>query len=286
MDKNILTLLPRLLDTLGLAEEPMGLFYTDTEPEDGFTPKPMPTPTREREQAGEIDWQEVFGNFSCVMGNIWRARKKGTRAWFSAERFGCPGGAFWLGFMKPQTEAIINYVSTGTPGRMEGELYCDSHDTLRQVFADIDPVPAPGRYCVVQPLSLFKADEEPRFVIFFARPEILCGLHQLAFFVTNDPEVVASPWAAACSGLATWPLRYESLGQTRAVVGGWDPSARKFLRPDELSFTVPLAMFRDMVERWDQSFLAHKTWKTVQTKIAKSKRVWGETAKKDEGGAG
>lgn len=275
MEPRILESLPGLLDVLGLTEEPMGLFYTNTEPADGFTPKPMPTPTAEREKAGEIDWQETFGNFSCVMGNVWRARRKRTRAWFSAEHFGCPGAAFWLGFMKPQTETITSYVSTGSP-HMEGEFYCGDHDTLRRVFADIDPPVAPGRYLVVQPLSLAGEDEEPRFVSFFARPEILSGLHQLAFFVTNDTEVVASPWGAACTGLATWPLKYEAQGLTKAVIGGWDPSARKFFRPDELFFTVPLAMFRDMVERWDRSFLVHKAWKTVRTKIAKSKRTWGE----------
>lgn len=275
-----LTNLPGLLETLGLDEEPMGIHFTDTEPEEGFTPKPMPTPTREREAAGEIDWQETFGNFSCVMGNIWRARRRKTKAWFSAEHFGCPGGAFWLGFMKPQTETIINYVSTGSP-YMEGEFYCGSHDELARVFGEIDPVPAPGRYAVVQPLSLYGKgegpDEEPRLVSFFARPESLAGLHQLAFYLTNDPEVVASPWAAACSGLFTWPMRYEALGKVKAVVGGWDPSARKFFRPDELSFTVPAAMFKDMLDKWQDSFLVHKAWKNVQVKIAKTKRVWGET---------
>jgi len=100
---------PRLsafLKTLGLSEVPMGLFYSDTRPQNGFAPKPMELPTREREQQDRIDWQKVFGQFSCVMGNIWRARRKQTAAYFSKEQFGCPGGAFWLGFMKPQTETI------------------------------------------------------------------------------------------------------------------------------------------------------------------------------------
>jgi hypothetical protein len=34
-----------------------------------------------------------------------------------------------------------------------------------------------------------------------ALPETLCGLHQLAAFVTHDPDVVASPWGAACANL-------------------------------------------------------------------------------------
>ena len=268
------TNLPGLLETLGLNEEPLGLFYTNAEPAEGTTPRPMDTPTREKEIAQQIDWQAVFGNFSCALGHIWRARKKKQAAYFSAEQFGCPGGAFWLGFIKPQTEAIISYVSTGIPGAFEGELYCDSPDELRRIFSEVDPRPAPAKYCVIKPLSLFSEQENPELVIFFARPESLSGLHQLATFVTNDPEVVASPWSAACGGLAAWPLHYLAKSQNRAVISGWDPSARKFFNTDELSFTVPLAMFEQMLERYEQSFLSTKTWGVVQKKIARSNKAW------------
>ncbi len=211
--------LSQLLELLGLTEEPMGVFFTDNEPKDGFTPKPLPLPTRERENENAIEWHEIFGNFSCVMGNIWRARRKHTRAWFSAEHFGCPGGAFWLGFMKPQTQAIIHYVSTGIPNAMEGEWYCSSATTLSDVFDAIGPVPVPKPYCVVQPLDLFEADETPLLVQFFARPESLCGLHQLAFFVTDDTQVVASPWGAACTGSFNLALALSFPGRKKGCGG-------------------------------------------------------------------
>lgn len=276
MNKEQIKALDRFLDVFGLDEEPMGVFYTDEKPSEGFSPKPMDLPTREREMKNEIDWQTVFSQFSCVMGNIWRARKKKTAAYFDAERFGCPGGAFWLGFMKPQTETIIHYVSTGIPGQMKGELYCDSPDELRRIQDYIDPRQAPHRFCVVKPLILFSAVEEPEVVAFFARPESLSGLHQLTVFVTNDPEVVASPWGAACTNLITWPLKYIEKGENKAVLGGWDPSARKFFKTDELSFSVPFQMFCQMLERFEESFLMTKTWPTVQKKIIRSKRVWNE----------
>jgi uncharacterized protein (DUF169 family) len=265
-----------LLQTLGLTEEPMGILYSDEKPEDGFSPKAMDLPTREKEQKNEIDWQAVFGRFSCVMGNIWRARKKGKAAFFDEEHFGCPGGAFWLGFLKPQTETIIHYVSSGIPDHMSGEFYCESPDKLRQIFDYIDPRPAPKRYCVVKPLSLFEENQEPELVAFFVRPESLCGLHQLAAFVTNDPEVVVSPWGAACGNLVVWPLKYKEKGMNKAVLGGWDPSARKFFKTDELSFSIPFEMFGQMLDRFEDSFLKTKTWETVRKKISRSKRAWGE----------
>jgi len=60
------------------------------------------------------------------------------------------------------------------------------------------------------------------------------------------------------------------------VIGGWDPSARKFFKTDELSFTIPLDMFQEMLVKFENSFLKTETWQTVQKKISRSKRAWGE----------
>ena len=276
MDADVIKLLPEFLLTLGLDEEPLGLFYTDERPATGISPKPAELPTREKEKHNAIDWQGIFSQFSCAIGHVWRARKKKTCAYFSAEQFGCPGGAFWLGFNKPQAETIIKYVSTGIPGWTEGEHYCESPEALGRIFEYVDPRPAPATYCVIQPLSLFKLEEAPEVVIFFLRPESLSGLHQLAAYITNDPEVVASPWSAGCGSLAVWPLHYMAKGKNKAVLGGWDPSARKFYKTDELSFTIPYRMFTDMLVRYKDSFLKNKTWATVQKKIDRSKKAWGE----------
>lgn len=271
--------LSEFLDILGLNEEPVGLFYTDDKPANGSTPKAMALPTREKEIENDVDWRTTFSQFSCVMGHVLQARKLKKTAYFSAEQFGCPGCAFWLGFMKPQTETIIHYVSTGIPGQLEGEHYLDSPDALRRIQADIDPEAATGKFCVVKPLSHFSADEKPEHVVFFARPETLSGLHQLATFVTNNPEVVASPWGAACTNMITWPYKYQARGETRAVLGGWDPSARKFFGTDELTFTVPYKMFIQMYERFPESFLTTKTWTTVQKKINRSNKAWAPKKK-------
>lgn len=283
MEAALLERLPDFLTTLGLTEAPLGLMYTDDEPSEGFSPKPGDLPTREKEKANQVDWPAVFGNFSCAMGHIWRARKKQSAAWFSAERFGCPGAAFWLGFNKPQVETIIHYVSSGIPNQMAGEHYCDSPDALREIFDYVDPPAAPKKYCVFKSLPRLEADEVPELVFFFTRPEALSGLHQLAAFVTNDPEVVVSPWSAACGGLVAWPQHYLTRGANKAVIGGWDPSARKFFKTDELSFTVPFPMFAEMLNRYTASFLSTKTWKTVQKKIARSGKAWGEGAPEAQG---
>lgn len=62
----------------------------------------------------------------------------------------------------------------------------------------------------------------------------------------------------------------------KAVVGGWDSSARKFFKTDELSFTVPFTMFSQMLDRYETSFLTTKTWKNTGKKIIRSKKAWNE----------
>ena len=276
MKAEIMKDLPEFLDTLGLDEEPMGIHYVETPPPDCLSPAAMDPPDAEKERAGQVDWGAVWGGFSCAIGHVWRARRKKKAACFDREHFGCVGGLFFMGYIKPQTEAIIHYVSSGVPGRMEGERYIESPERLRAIFQIIDPPPAAARHCVFKPLSLFGPDENPEMVAFFARPETLCGLHQLATFVTNDPEAVASPWGAACTNLVTWPRHYAAQGRSRAVLGGWDCSARKFFKTDELTFTVPPGMFADMVARFRESFLTTKTWAEVRRKVARSRKAWGE----------
>jgi len=264
------------LEALGLDEEPMGMYYSDGEPEKGIAPKSGLLPTIEMEARGEVDWGALFGNFSCVIGNIWRARKKKTAAYFDKERFGCLGGAFYLGFLKPQLDFITYYVSTGIPDQMEGERYLESPEVTRDFFNTIDPPPAPARYCVFKPVTQFDKEAQPALVIFFARAEVISGLNQLATFVTNDFEAVYSPFGAGCSNIVTWPLRYLVQGKLKAVLGGWDPSDRKFLKTDEITFTVPFEMFQRMVNRWPESFLTTKTWAMVRKKINRSRKAWGE----------
>jgi uncharacterized protein (DUF169 family) len=264
------------LEILGLTEEPLGLFYTPKEPVGGFAPQPSVLPTREMETRGEVDWEATFSNFSCVMGVIWRARKLRKPAYFDQTRFGCLGAAFFLGFQKPQLETIVHYVSTGIPGVLEGECYLESPEVTRRFYETIDPRPAPAQFCVLKSLSQFAPEENPEIVVFFARAETIGGLNQLATFVTNDFTAVQSPFGAGCANIATWPLKYLEQGRLKAVLGGWDPSDRRFLKPDEITFAVPWEMFARMVTRWRESFLTRGAWGTVRKKIALSRKAWKE----------
>ncbi len=268
MDKKINEALEKFLETFRFDEMPMGTYFSCEHPEEGYTPARAELPTLEKEIKNEVDWQDVFSDFSCAIQKIWLARRKQKAAWFSEEQYGCIGAAYYFGYLNPYPETMVRYISTGIPGVMEGELYHESADIARKMLKECGPYPYPlGKYCVFKPLNSFKGDEEPELVTFFVRGEALSGLHRLVTYVTNDPEAVVSPWSAACGSMVGMPLRYKAEGLMRAVIGGMDPSARKYLRKDELTFTVPFELFVKMLDKYEGSFLKTETWKNVQKKI-------------------
>ncbi|MDL2314493.1 DUF169 domain-containing protein, partial [Desulfovibrio sp. OttesenSCG-928-C14] len=83
---------------------------------------------------------------------------------------------------------------------------------------------------------------------------------------------------AACTSVVGWPLVYEQRGIECAVLGGFDPSARKFLKTDELTFSIPLSLYGKMLDAMETSALTRHTWEGVRKKVLKSNRTWGEGA--------
>jgi len=266
------------LNHLGLDEEPFGVYYADTKPENAFGPKPGVPISRELEAQGKVDMQAMFKTFSCVIGNIWLARKKKCAAFISAEEYGCPGGVFYCSMMKPNIRFIEHYVTTGYEGTpVHGERFLPSPEAMRTFLDRVNPRNAPGKYCIFKPLSQFTGEEAPEFVIFFARPEVICGLFIQTTFTTGDVDCVASPFGAGCTNILAWPLYYKEQGIEKAVLGGFDPSARKFMKPDELTFTVPLSLYRKMLDALPESmFNGGKDWTNVRKKVERSAKAWGE----------
>lgn len=266
----------RLLELLGHEESPFGVYYSDMKP-DGYGPKPGELFTREREEAGEINWGEAFGNFSCIMGNVWLARKKKKAAWLSHEECGCMGGGFYAGMYRPYLEMNVHYVSTGIPGTpVEGEHYLPSPESMRAFMDESIPPAAPAKYCVLKPLEQFSDAEPPLVVTFFARPEVITGLHGLAGYATGNHNAVVSPFGAGCTSTIAWPLAYQQRGVECAVLGGFDLSARKFMKTDELSFATPLSLYRKMLDAMETSALVRHTWEGDRKKVLKSRRAWGD----------
>ena len=235
-------------ETLGLKESPLGVYYTNEKPE-GVAP------------------QE--GITGCMIGLLQNARKKGKTVYFDKAHFGCPGGAYYMGFFESPRPDIEYFLSCGIPGEMEGERYIKTPERAREYFAKMIPRRAPATYCVFKPIEQFQKGTEPEVVVFFATPDILSGLFTLTNYALERTDAVYAPFGSGCGIILTYPLKEAVKEQPRATLGMFDVSARPMVEKDFLTLAMPYSIFLKLLENVSSSFLQMESWRKVLQRIKK-----------------
>jgi uncharacterized protein (DUF169 family) len=236
-------------EILGLDESPFGIYYTNDKPE-GVTPKE--------------------GISGCMMGLLQNARKKGATVYFDKSHFGCPGGAYYMGFFESPRPNIEYFLSCGIPGEMEGERYIKTPERAREYFTRMIPRRAPATYCVFKPIDQFQKSTEPEVVVFFAPPDILSGLFTLTNYALERTDAVSSPFGSGCGTILTYPLKEAGKEQPHAILGMFDVSARPMVEKDVLTLAMPFSVFQKLLENVSGSFLETESWKKVLGRITRS----------------
>ena len=235
-------------EALSLREMPFAAFSTDAVPDGSLTPK----------------------NSRCLLGILRLARKRRQAVTVMNHENLCPGGRVYSNLEGAVTDFIPAFVSTGMEGVFDGERYCRSPEIvsryLDQVRLKADPLP----YRIFKPVDLLTENEVPEVVVFSENPDVLSGLYTLVQFETGDNETIIAPFGAGCAGIYTWVKRYLELGLERAVISGFDPSARPFLAPDELTFAIPYTLFLRLMSCYRDSFLFTHSWQTIKKRIQKA----------------
>jgi uncharacterized protein (DUF169 family) len=235
-------------EVLGLKESPFGIYYTNDKP-DGLTPKE--------------------GISGCMMGLLQSARRKETTVYFDKGHFGCPGGAYYMGFFESPRPKIEYFLSCGIPGEMEGERYIKTPERAREYFTRMIPRRAPATYCVFKPIDQFQEDTAPEVVAFFAPPDILSGLFTLTNYALERTDAVYAPFGSGCSSILTYPLKEAGKEQPHAILGMFDVSARPMIEKDILTLAMPYSVFLKLLENVSGSFLETESWKKVLHRIEK-----------------
>ena len=233
-------------EIVGLREYPLGAYYTNDKPE-GYTPRP--------------------GIQTCMIGYLQRARQNGETVYFDKEHFGCPGGAYYMGFMQSPRPNLEYFLSCGIPGQMEGERYVKTPELAREFITKRKPSLAPAAYCVFKPIENFQKEEKPQVVIFFASPDILSGLFTLTNYTLERVDGVYAPFGSGCSTLLSYPLKEASKEQPQAILGMFDVSARPMVERDILTLAMPYSVFLKLLENVSGSFLETASWKKVRERL-------------------
>ena len=237
-------------ETLELKESPLGIYYTNEKPE-GVTPKE--------------------GISGCMIGLLQNARKKGKTVFFDKNHFGCPGGAYYMGFLGSPRPNLEYFLSCGIPGEMDGERYIKTPELARKFISMRKPRPSPARYCVFKPIDQFQQGSvKPEVVTFFGSPDILSGLFTLTNYALETTEAVYAPFGSGCSTILTYPLKEAEKEQPRAILGMIDVSARPMVEKEILSLAMPYSIFLKLLENVRGSFLATESWKKVLHRITKN----------------
>lgn len=200
----------------------------------------------------------------CMIGAIRRVCE-GEPLTLCAENVLCGGGSLYTAFA-PMQERIPGFVS-------ETEHY---KRTKEQVKAYIDRLDI--RLTEKPYLNFIRMDKladlnSVEGILFFATPDMLSGLCSWAFFDNDADDAVCTRFASGCCSIVAFAVQENRRGGRSCFLGMLDPSARPLVPADELSFTIPMSRFREMLQTMEHSALFQKAYSIVR------KRMNGELGK-------
>jgi uncharacterized protein (DUF169 family) len=207
------------------------------------------------------------GGHRCIFADLAKVRA-GHSLCFDAQAIGCFGGRRYAGFSEELTPNFEYFLSCGIPGKLEGERYKKTPELVKAFIRNAVPMKAPRPFIVFKRWDKLEASDEPEVVIFFARPDVLSGLFTLANYDVDQPNGVFCPFGAGCGSIIQYPYQERQSDAPRAVLGLFDVSARPYLPPDMLSFSIPMGKFERMMDDMDESFLITASWAKIQKRIA------------------
>ncbi len=242
----------RVANELKLAYSPVAISFTDMKPEGalGFAP----------------------GRRGCVI-SLLTAAAKGRVAAVSQETCGCTGGLVGLGFGKEiygtMPGGIEYFLSTGRgEGYAEGEAYWKTPELARSFVDSLPDLKIPGQFVLFQPLDeVDLAADKPELIVFYANPDQLSALVVLTNYGRPAGEHVMVRMAAGCQSIGLLPYAESRRETPRAVLGMFDISARPFVEPNVLTFTVPFRMYEELEANVPGSFLEKGSWAKVRARI-------------------
>jgi hypothetical protein len=203
----------------------------------------------------------------CLIGNLKRVRE-GFPFVYDAHTPGCSGGKRYTGFSHTLRPNFEYFLSCGIPGEMEGERYKRDPVLVKQYLLQHPPFDAPSKYLVFKRWDTLDQEDEPLAVIFFATGDVLSGLFALANYDMAEPDGVITPMGSGCASIIGYPLEQAGFEEPRCVLGMFDVSARPHVGQDELTFSIPIKRFIQMVGYMDESFLITGSWGKVRDRIS------------------
>lgn len=213
----------------------------------------------------------------CIAPMIFSAAKGKTVA-FDADSTGYPCSAFYLGYREWIFPGIENFLSDGPVEGRECERFVRTPALAKEFVASMNTGGMRKGAVIFKPLESFGTHETPEIVILFADPDRMSALVFLAHAAhPQSLDRVVTGFASACMSFFTYPLRFAEQGAMKAFWGMHDIAVRPSLPKEITSLAMPFAMYREICEGAEESFLIGENWKKL-LKRSRGDAAGGESA--------
>lgn len=237
-------MISKIASAIRLKTQPVAVYHAKTCPENA------------------LEFQE--GKWGCVIAML-NAASKGRTAAFCKRTVVCRGGSAGLGLKPFELGQIEYFLSTGEKGPKPGEFYKQSPG-LAVDYINSLPQYETDDYVVFRPLSEI-TDETPELVVFLVNADQLSGLATLANYDKPAQDNVRLLFGAGCVQSILYGFDSADSGRELCYIGLTDPSARKCIPGDLLSFTIPYRRFLTMEDNAGGCFFKTETWAVIAKRL-------------------
>ena len=194
----------------------------------------------------------------CMIGAI-RKVCEGISLTLSADNVLCSGGSLYTAFA-PMKESTPVFVS-------EVEHYKRTEEMVRKCIGKMDIRLTEKPYLNFVRMDMADNLDNADGVLFFASPDILAGLCSWAFYDNNADDAVSVRFASGCCSMITFAVNENKQRGRSCFIGMLDPSARPLIPKDELSFSIPMCRFMEMMQTMEDSALFQKAFTVLSKRI-------------------
>lgn len=205
---------------------------------------------------------EIKRQPKCLVGAISRVRS-GESLTLAEENVICGGGGLYTAF-REMPERVPIFVS-------EVEHYKASKDMVLEYVQNLNIEITERPYLNFVRVDKLESWEDAEALLFFATPDILSGLATWAFYDNNATDAITTQFGSGCAAIVTFAINENRANGKRCFIGLLDPSARPLVAENELSFTIPMSRFREMLTTMDNSALFQKAFSALRNRINKVK---------------
>lgn len=204
------------------------------------------------------------GVWGCVIAML-NAASKGRTAAFCKSEVACKGGLAGLGLHPYETGYIEYFLSIGGKDTRPGEHYKKTPELALDYINQVADIVSP-EYVVFQPLNKI-TQEIPECIVFLVNADQMSGLATLANYDKSTQDNVKILFGSGCSQAILNGIAANEYDNGFCYIGLTDPSARKCISKDILSFTIPYKRYLEMEANVEGSFLDTDTWKQIAKRI-------------------